>query len=52
MSGLTGMDIVQVRNLARAMNTEADNIVAMAQRLSGRIEAAPWVGRMMPGRNA
>jgi hypothetical protein len=44
MSGLTGMDIAQVRNLARAMNAEAESIVAMAHRLSGRIESAPWVG--------
>ena len=41
---MTGMDIAEVRSLARQMSTDGDEIWSMLQTATGRLEAAPWVG--------
>ncbi len=46
---VTGMDIAQVRDLARRMQTEADQIDQLVQRVSGQLEQVEWVG---PDRDA
>ena len=40
----SGMDISQVRSLARQMQTEAAEIEALLQRLTAQLEGAPWRG--------
>lgn len=44
MSEMTGMDIAEVRSLARQMSTDGDEMWSMLQQATSRIEAAPWVG--------
>lgn len=41
---LTGMDILQVRRLAREMEGEADAIRADIRAMTALIDAAPWRG--------
>lgn len=42
---LTGMDVAQVRSLARLMWDEASDIEKESGLLTQQIEAAPWVGK-------
>lgn len=42
---LTGMDVAQVRKLARLMCKEAENIEHEMSTLTHQIEAAPWKGK-------
>lgn len=42
---LTGMDVAQVRSLARLMQTEAADIEHQSRVLTQQIESAPWVGK-------
>ncbi len=44
MQGLTGMDIAQVRALARSLAAEADDIWAEVMRLTARLRDVNWVG--------
>lgn len=44
MNLLKGMDIAQIRNLARQMEVEADAIRDEVHQLTSRLEAAPWRG--------
>lgn len=41
---LTGMDIAQVRTLAREMTQEAAEIQSMLQSLTAQLTAVPWSG--------
>jgi len=42
---LTGMDVAHVRDLARRMQTEADQIDQLVKRVSNQLEQLDWVGR-------
>lgn len=42
---LSGMDIAQVRELARRMDSEAGQISDLVNRVSTQLEGAEWVGR-------
>lgn len=41
---LSGMDIVQVRTLARQMRVDAREIEVLADRMTALIEGLPWKG--------
>lgn len=44
MNAFTGMDIAQVRSLARQMSDEAIEIRRLLQALTHELEGAPWDG--------
>ena len=44
MQGLTGMDIAQVRALARQLDVEADDICREVTTMTARLRDVDWVG--------
>lgn len=45
MAGFTGMDVEQVRQLARQMEQKASEIEQIKQQLNGTLNSAQWVGQ-------
>ncbi len=41
---LSGMDISQIRSMAKQMDSKADEIRGLVDGLSGQVEAASWAG--------
>jgi uncharacterized protein YukE len=44
-TNLSGMDIAAVRNLARRMSDEANQIRALVNQVTSRLHSAEWRGR-------